>query len=514
MIQKKNLFMGIDAGTQSCRVGIFDLEGLEISSSSSEYPTFYPNPGWSEQDAIRIWDSLCKASRNAIKKGDVDPEDIVGIGIDATCSTVLFCDGEGEPLQNAILWSDIRASEQAEKVTKTDHEVLKYSGGKVSPESMTAKSLWVKENKKKLWNKTDNLVELLDWLTYKMTGRWTASTANAAYRWNYVSRLGGWSNEFFESIGLEDVFEKWPNKVLFPGEKQGILTKAAADEMGLESGIPVAEGCNDANAGTLGLDALKPGRVAIILGSSTMMIVTSADPVFEDGVWVTLPNSMGENLWLNASGEASTGAVLEWFRDQIAHKEKSEAEERNKTTYEILDEKASDVPVGSEGLIVLEHWQGSRIYGDSLSRGNIHGLTLKTTRAQIFRAMMEACAYSVRHGIECFRDGGVEIEDIRAAGGGTRSPLLLQIHADVAGIPIYPTGVDNTVCLGSAMLGSVASGHCKDLFEAGKEMSRLGNKINPKNENHEEYNFYYENYKKTYSQMKKISHEVVKHSSE
>lgn len=513
MAKDEKYAIGIDAGTESCRVGLYDSQGFLLFSSVVEYPTFPIKPGWVEQDAKKIWDAVCRATNEVVKGARVNPEDVIGIGVDGTCSTVVAADEGGRPLDRAILWSDVRAAAQAKKASRTRHETLKYIGGEISAEGMTAKALWIKENRGKLWKKTKHLVETTGWLTYKMTGRWTASMGNASIRWNYVTKLGGWPNDFFEEIGLGDVFEKWPEEVLHIDEQKGTLTEEASNQLGLITGIPVAQGTYDALCGMLGVGAAKPGRIASVMGNSTVLLVSSKKPAFGPGIFATLPDNIGKDLWLHLSGEVSTGSIIRWFRDQFASKEEEEAKKKNKRGYEVLDEKASTIPIGSEGVTILPHWQGSRIYADPLSRGVIQGLTLNTSRAHIFRAILEACAYSTNHGIKALGDGGIGIKDIRACGGGAKSGLLLQIHADVSGLPVYLTEVSEAVSLGSAMLGAIAGGMYKNIYEATDKMVRIKEKVEPIRKNNEKYKFYYKMYEKLYSMMKDFSHETAGHLS-
>jgi len=500
--------LGIDSGTESVRVGLFDLRGRPLAYASREYPTFYPHPGWAEQDAESIWKCTCLAIRELLRNTRISQDSIVGIGADGTTSTVGMADEKNRVLRKLILWSDVRAASQAARITETHHEVLKYIGGVASAEGMTAKALWLKENEPDLWHKARRVFETTDYLTFKMTGRWTASIFNASVRWNYVSTLNGWREDFFEQIGLKDVLEKWPEEVLSMGELQGELTEEAAEEMGLRAGIPVAQGGTDAAAGMIGLGACTPGRLALILGSSSVLLANREKPYFAKHT-IMLPDAVVKGLWLWVGGEASTGSVIRWFKDQFCFEENEEAKRKNMRIYELLDKKAAEVQLGSNGIIVLQHWQGSRVYLDPLSRGVIWGLTLASTKAQIYRAILEGCAYSTKLSIDTNQD--MDFDGMWVCGGGARSEFFLQIHADVCNLPVYLTEVPEAVCLGSAMLGAVAAGCYKDVFEAAENMVHIKQKIEPDKNNNKQYEFYYRMYRETYSHMKDLIHQVAEH---
>jgi sugar (pentulose or hexulose) kinase len=190
--------------------------------------------------------------------------------------------------------------------------------------------------------------------------------------------------------------------------------------------------------------------------------------------------------------------VVKWFVDQFTN-----------ASYEELDSKASEIPPGSEGLILLEYWQGYRSpIRDPLARGTIWGLSLKHTPYHIHRAIYEGTAYGTRNIIEAIRSKGVNIGEIYACGGGTRSKLWLQIKADVCGMPIYVPEVEEAGCLGSAIAGAVGAGYFKDLREGASQMVKIKSMIEPNLRNKSIYDFYFDKYKKTYIQLKDLMHEM------
>lgn len=502
--------IGVDCGTQSLRSGIFDLEGHPIVFATKDYPTYFPRPSWAEQDANDWWEATVATVRECLRKSGIPKEEIIGIAVDGTSSTVVPVDQEGNPLRRAILWMDSRAHRQVKKIADTQHPVLKYVGGQDAVEWMVPKCLWLKENEPEIYKKAYMIIECTDWLTWKLTNKWTASICNTTCKWNYVRPMGGWVKDFFEVIGLEEILAKWPEEVLFMGDKAGELSPKAAEELGLLPHIAVGESGIDAHAGMLGLGVVKPGRLAMIMGSSTVHLGLSEQPVFDPGIWGPYPEAVVRGAWLIEGGQISSGSIINWLRENIAYREECEAKEKGVNVFTILDQKAKSLPPGSEGLILLDYWQGNRTpLRDPLARGCIWGLTLGHQVGHLLRAAYEGTAYGTRHILDTFARSGFNVSEIYACGGGTRSALWLQIHADVCNVPIFLTEVEEASTLGTAICAAVAASAYKTVEEAAQNMVHIREKICPDTGKHDLYNFFYEKYLETYPRLSDLMHEMV-----
>lgn len=503
--------IGIDSGTVSLRTGIFNIEGTPIAFATKEYPVFHLRPGWAEQESNDWWEAAILTTKECLSESKVNPEDIIGISVDGTSCTVVPVKENGEALRRALLWMDVRAHEQAERVTKTNHKVLKYVGNQESPEWMIPKAMWLKENEPEVFKKADKIIESTDYLMFRLTGKWTASRCNATCKWNYTTIEGGYPLSLLEQLGIPELVSKWPPEVIPMGEKVGELIPDAAKELNLIPGIPIAEGGIDAYAGMIGLKVVKPEELGLILGSSTCHMAVSPVPVYGTGVWGPYPDAIIGGSWILEGGQVSTGSIIKWFRDNFAHEELIEAKEKGIDSYKILDSMADKIKPGSEGLIFLDYFQGNRSpWRDPLARGVLWGMSLKHTKAHIFRAIMEGTAYGTRHIIENLAKGGLKIKSISACGGGAKSKLWLQIHADVLNIPVYLTEVSEATTLGAAICAAVAGGAYKTLSVAAERMVRITRRIEPLKENHEIYTFYFNKYCETYPRLKDLMHEVTR----
>jgi len=504
--------LGIDAGTESIRAAIFDEKGVCLSFGTSDNKTMHKHPGWAEQSISQWEKSMIEAVNQAMAKSGISPDAIEGISIDGTTCTVVFLDNTGKPLRDAIIWMDVRAHREAEKITSTKDPALRYVGfGNVSAEWFPCKVLWTKQHESDVFDKSKTIFELTDWLIYKLTGEITASINTMSVRWFYDASRGGLPKSLYKTIGLDDVFEKLPSRVLPLGKVAGGLRGDIAERTGLMAGIPVAGGGGDAFIGIIGLNAIHSGQLSLVTGSSHVHMGLLDKEIHAPGLFGTSPDSVLPGYHLVEGGQVSTGSIIKWFKDNFINSAiQREAERKGTDVYEILAAMAQDIPAGSEGLVVLDHWQGNRTpWVDPTSRGVIRGLTLRHTSAHLFRAIMEGVAYGTSVILDRMEREGVSIDELVVCGGPTKSNLWMQIHADVTGKPITIPEEQQAAVLGCAVLATVGAGIYDSIEEAASQMVRVKKVIEPDMSKHEEYQFYVDQYVKTYESLKDESKKTV-----
>jgi FGGY-family pentulose kinase len=504
--------IGIDAGTESFRAGVFDQAGRCLGFGVSPNRTLHRHPGWAEQSP-RDWDvALVECIQKALAAARVSPSDIRGIGVDGTSCTVVFLDKRGEPLRDALIWMDIRSVKEAAEVAATGDPALRYVGhGNVSPEWFPCKVAWVKRNEPQVYAEAATVFEQTDWLAYRLTGERTANIDTTTVRWFYNSSEGGMPVSLYRKMGLEDVLQKVPSRIVNIGETVGGLTREMAQRTGLPEGIPVAGGGADAFIGVIGINALKPGAIALITGSSTLCIGITDHEIHASGLWGSYPDAILPGLQVIEAGQVSTGSVVHWFTSGFVGAEiTEEAARKGCPVYDVLSGRAEKIPPGSEGLVVLEHWQGNRApWTDPLSRGVIRGLTLGHSPAHVYRAILEGVAYGTEVILQKMEQEGVRIDSLIACGGATQSPLWMQIHADVSGRRIVIPEEQQAVTLGSAIAATVAAGLHPDIITAAAAMVRVRTVVNPDPAAHACYRQYVEQYRDTYESLKDASHRLV-----
>lgn len=507
-------YIGIDIGTGGARTGIFDREGNAVVFYAEPIELHIPHPGWAEQDPEEWWRALCTSCRKAVQESGIAPQEIKGLSVDTTCCTVMFSREDMVPLRPAIMWMDMRAAKQAKAITDSGHEALKYNGyGPVSAECLPAKALWVKQNEPELYHRATRVYECTDWIMYKLTGRYTASLNCASCRWYYNSREGGYPVDFYRTIGLEDLIAKLPPEVLPMGECAGTLRADSAAEMGLCAGIPIGEGGADAFVGVIGLNAVDNGKMALITGSSHLHVALIDEEMHSKGMWGTYPDAIIPGKHMIEGGQTSTGSIVNWIKNQLCGYYAIQAEKEGVSVYDILNREAEKLPVGAEGLVALDFFQGNRTpHVDPNVRGMIYGLSLVHTPAHIYRAVVEAICFGTKAIIDVFEQAGFCPNGIVISGGVVKSKFWLQTHADVCDVPIIVPKETEAPCLGSAILGAVAAGAYPDIVTAAANMTGVAYVVEPNHEKHKEYLFYYEKYREVYELAKGWMHEVTEHS--
>jgi FGGY-family pentulose kinase len=509
--------MGIDFGTESCRVGLFDLLGRPVAVAAHTYPTTHPHPGWAEQNPYDWWQALGRASHDALAAGQIDPADVIAVSADATTMTVVASDQEGNPLRPAILWMDIRAGAQAERATRSTSKARLYNAGGTGPASAEwypFKVAWLKENEPATYAAAHMVTDATDWITHKLTGAWTVSVNAAAFRMYYNRDLGGWPVDFYTELGLGDVFTKLPDTVADLGANVGSLSLTAAAHLGLKPGIAVGQGPVDSAAGLIGLGVVEPGQTALITGSSHALFGQSDQPVYGAGFWGGFADAIIPGQYTVEGGQVSTGSVMKWFKDQFARDVREQAEREGRSVYDLLNAESAAIPIGSDGLIVNEYFQGNRTpYTDAKARGIIWGLSLAHTRAHVYHAIQEGICYGTAHNLRAMAAAGFSARQLVVSGGMTKSPDLIQLHADVTGLPITLTEVQDGPLLGSAMCAAVGAGVFPDLPAAARQMVNQIGTIRPDPARHQAYAFYVDAYCSAYPALRSDIHRVVDHEA-
>jgi ribulose kinase len=491
--------IGVDGGTESIRAGVFALDGTALAFASTPYETKFPQPSWAEQNPEDWWCALGQSVREALRISSVRADEIAAIAIDTTCCSVVALDAQGNALRPAMIWMDVRSQAQAQRIAATGDPALCINSagrGPVSAEWMLPKAAWLKENEPEVFAAAHTICEYQDFINLRLTGERTTSINNMAVRWHYRAKDGGIPQSLLVAANLQELAEKWPQHHLRPGAPIGPLTAAAAEHLGLNAGTLVVQGGSDASVATIGLGVVHAGSMALVTGSSHLQLGLSAKPFHGAGIWGTYADATIEGLYLVEGGQTSTGSVVNWFRTLIGRD----------VGYETLNAEAAAVPIGSEGVLVQDHFQGNRTpYTDPLSRGAITGLTLKHQRGHILRAIMESVAFGSRLILDTMRANDFAPRELTACGGVVNSDLWLQIHADILGVPLKLTQTKDAACLGSAMLAATGAGVFASIPQAASAMSKVTRTVEPNPAAHAAYGEFYERYKALYPALRGVA---------
>jgi FGGY-family pentulose kinase len=502
-------YVGIDVGTGSARAGVFDATGRMHGMGTQPIRTWKPEEDHVEQSSADIWRACGLAVGAALAEAKVGPEQIAGIGFDATCSLVALGAGDapvtvsrtGEDAQNVIVWMDHRAMDQVARINAGGHAVLKYVGGVMSPEMETPKLLWLKENLPQTWSRTTRFFDLPDFLVYRATGVDVRSLCTTTCKWTYLGHEGRWDDAFFRAVGLGDLadesFARIGTHVRPMGERAGRLTEAAAAELGLTAGTPVGVSIIDAHAGGVGMLGVALGgkapqvadlerRIALIGGTSSCHMAVSREAKFVPGVWGPYFSSMVPGMWLSEGGQSATGALI----DHVVHSHARGAALSGANAYAALNERLAKLATKepfpaalTRDLHVLPDHHGNRSpRADATLRGMISGLKLTDSvdaLALVYLATIQAIAHGTKHILDVMNANGYAIDTIIACGGDAKNPIFLREHADVTGCRIVLPKEPEAVLLGAAILGAVASGDRASVVDAMGAMTAPGRVVEP-----------------------------------
>ncbi|HEX4256010.1 MAG TPA: ribulokinase [Streptosporangiaceae bacterium] len=518
--------VGVDYGTLSGRALVVRVsDGAELGTAVHEYrhavmerelaATGEPlPPDWALQDPADYVAVLRTAVPAALKDAGVEPNAVIGIAIDFTACTVLpaTADGtplcqlpglEGRPHAYVKLWKHHAAQAHADRINALAHErkepwIARY-GGKISSEWQYAKGLQLLEEDPDIYARADRWIEAADWVIWQLTGTETRNACTAGYKgiWqdgHYPSR------DFLAALnpgfaGFAD--DKLTHPISDLGTRAGSLTAGAADWTGLPEGIAVAVGNVDAHVTAPAAQAVEPGQMVLIMGTSTCHVINSASLAEVPGMCGAVDGGVIAGQWGYEAGQSAVGDIFAWFIDQaVPGPLSSEAELRGISVHDLLTEQAAALPVGAHGLVALD-WEGGNrsVLVDHRLSGVIAGLTLATQPHEIYRALLEATAFGTRVIIEAFESSGVPITEVIVAGGLLKNELLMHIYCDVMHRPLSVIDSDQGPALGSAIHAAVAAGAYPDVPAAAQAMGKVRREVyTPVPENSAVYDELYAEY--------------------
>lgn len=494
------LVVGVDVGTGSARAGVFDARGRLLGRSDHPILLNRPLPGHAEQSSADIWAAVCRSVGGALAAAGAGPEDVAGVGFDATCSLVVL-DRDGGPVSvsttgedrwDVVVWLDHRAVAEAEACTASGHRVLDYVGGVMSPEMETPKLMWLKRHRPEGWARAGLFLDLADFLTYRASGSLARSTCTVTCKWTYLAHeRPGWRQDFFAAMGVEDLVGKGalPEEASPVGADLGPLTAEAAAALGLTTAARVGAGLIDAHAGALGvmgrLAAAGGGdpadldrHLGLVAGTSTCHMALSAEPRAVPGVWGPYFGAILPGLWLNEGGQSVSGALLDHVLRLHSAGGEPGGELHARVVARVGELRAAEGPDFAARLHVLPDFHGNRSpLADPHAVGVVSGLTLDASFDSLCRLYYRtavAVALGTRHIVDALNARGYRIDTLHLTGGHVRNPLLVELYADATRCRVVLAETEDAVLLGSAMVAAAAAGLHADLPGAAAAMAPAG----------------------------------------
>jgi L-ribulokinase len=540
--------IGVDFGTESGRAVLIDVkDGHEVATSVHRYANSVIDeklpgtnirlePDWALQDPNDYLEVFKNTIPVVVKEGKIDPEDVIGIGIDFTACTMLPTKKDGTPLcfmaewRNnphswVKLWKHHAAQPEANRLNEIAREkgfkFLSRYGEKISSEWFFPKVWQILNEAPEVYKAADRFIEAADWVVWQLTGMETRNNCTAGYKAIWSKREGFPPNEFFAALDarLENVVdEKMTRKIAYLGERAGGLTAEAARWTGLKPGTAVAVANVDAHVSVPASAVVDPGSMVIIMGTSNCHMLLGRKEYIVPGMCGYVEDGIMPGYFGYEAGQSCVGDHFAWFVENcVPAAYQKEAETRKVDIHTLLEEKAAALKPGESGLLALDWWNGNRsVLVDVDLTGLLIGQTLATKPEEIYRALIEATAYGTRIIIDTFEANDVPVKEIVATGGlPDRNHLLMQIYADVTGKEVKVAASKQTPALGSAMFGAVAAGKAAGgydtIYEATKVMAhQRAEKYQPVPANKKVYDRIYAEYVTLHDYFGRGENDVMK----
>lgn len=502
--------IGVDFGTESGRAVLVDIaDGHEVATSVHPYANSVIDeklpgtdirlaPDFALQDPNDYLEVFKNTIPAVLKASGVDPADVIGLGIDFTACTMLPTKADGTPLcflpewRNnphawVKLWKHHAAQPEANKLNETARtlgfDFLNRYGGKISSEWFFPKAWQILDEAPEVYAAADRLLEAADWVVWQLTGKESRNACTAGYKAMWSKREDFPPKEFFKALDprMENIVdEKMSRTITSLGDKVGGLTEQAAAWTGLKAGTAVAAANVDAHVAVPAATVTEAGRMVIIMGTSNCHMVMGTEEHLVPGMCGYVDEGIMPGYFGYEAGQSCVGDHFAWFTENcVPGAYERQAQEREISVHDLLEEKAGQLKAGESGLLALDWWNGNRsVLVDVDLTGLLVGATLLTKPEEIYRALIEATAYGTRIIIETFEANGVPVKEIVATGGlPNRNKLLMQIYADVTGRSLYIAEAEQIGALGSAMHGAVAAGveagGYASIVDASQKMARL-----------------------------------------
>jgi xylulokinase len=497
------MLIGIDIGTSGTKALAVDDEGHVLASATEEYPLYTPRPLWSEQSPEDWWQATVTTLRRLLSTPGIDAGAIAGVGLTGQMHGLVLLDGAGKVLRPAILWNDQRTGPQCAEITRRAGglaRVVELTGNAVLPGFTAGKLLWVAENEPDIFARTAHFLLPKDYIRYRLTGEYFTEVSDASGTALFDVSRRRWSNEMTEIVGVPSSWLATCTESDVPSTR---ISADASSATGLPAGTLVVGGGGDQAAQGVGSGIVQPGVISVTSGTSGVVFAYQERYEAEPEGRVHVFCHAVPGAWHAMGVMLSAGGAFRWFRDSLGQPEKAVAALTGEDPYEILTREAAAAPVGCEGLLFLPYLTGERTpHPDPNARGAFVGLTLRHSKAHMVRAVLEGVSFGLRDSLELIKGLGVPIDQVRASGGGARSPLWCQIQADVFNTELVLTDVTEGAAFGAALLAGVGAKVYPDVASAANRAVSLMRSTRPDAQAAGIYERLYPTYRSLYTALK------------
>jgi xylulokinase len=493
--------MAHDLGTTGNKATLYNREGLLVGSAFQGYNTDYAQPNWAEQNPEDWWQAVCASTRQLLQQTQVKPADIACISFSGQMMGCVALDKQARPLRPAIIWADQRAVPQerwlGERVSPG--EVYQITGHRLSSSYSVNKILWLRDNRPDIYKAAYKFVHAKDAMVARLTGAFVTDVSDASGMNLYDLEQGRWSERIVEAAQLNpaQLPEVRPSTAVV-----GQVLPQVAAEVGVAAGTPVVIGGGDGVCAAVGAGVVAEGSAYNYIGSSSWIAIATKTPIIDPNQQTFTFGHAVPGLFMPTGAMQAAGASYQWTRDQLGGVQIRAAESLGISTYELMNLEAETSPPGANGLIFLPYLLGERSpRWNPKARGAFVGLTVRHTRADMMRAVLEGVTMNLRIILKAFTSQGATVEAMRVIGGGAQGRFWNQLLADIYGLPIHRLAVlEEATSMGAALIGGVGVGLYPD-FSMSQHMNKIAKTVQPDAEAQAAYEKIYPIFEATYQAL-------------
>ncbi|MBM3705314.1 MAG: hypothetical protein FJW66_02205 [Actinobacteria bacterium] len=507
------LLLGLDIGSTSIKANVYNEEGKLVSGGSRPTDLFHPDkdhPNWAIWDPDNIWkavkDSISEALGKIDYKREIKAISVTGFGMDG-----VPVDKNGKWLYPFISWHCPRTEEQCSKWSSSvgAENIFMISGKQVMPIDTVYRILWVGEHHPDIIKNTYKWLLIEDYVNYLLCDAIATDFSMASCTSLFDQKKRKWSRELLDMACIDVSLLPEP---LSSGTVLGNISRKASEETGLPQTVSVVLGGHDYHCAALAVGAFVPETVMSVNGTWEMILQSSNIPKLESEVYrngINVESHVAKDMY-DIVAYAVSGLMYDWLRNILCFEEKIEAENNNKSDWDIIKRKAASAPPGSNGLFFAPYFSGAGSpHVDNRATGAFIGLSGSTDKSSIIRSVIEALNYQFRDMLEAFEiASGLPAEKIVATGGASQNEVWSQNKADITGRTIEVPAVEEATPLGAAILSGIGAGVYKDGKEAYDNTYIVGNVYEPELKNKATYDEYYSIYKTLYPDLRNISNSI------
>lgn len=475
----KQFILAHDLGTTGNKATLYNAEGRLVSSIFEAYEVEYAQTGWAEQNPEDWWQAVCTSTQKLLRQAGVAADDIACITFSGQMMGCVPLNKQGQPLRNAIIWADQRAVTQEQWLSQriSPEALYRITGHRLSASYTICKILWLRDHQPDIYQATHKFVQAKDAMVARLTGEFVTDHSDASSTNLYALEQGDWSEQILEAAQL--------NPAQLPALRRSIdvvgqVRAEIAAEVGVAAGTPVVIGAGDGLCAAAGAGVVDEGDAFNYIGSSSWIALATRQPIYDPQQKTFCFAHLVPGMFSPCGTMQAAGASYQWARDQLSLPEIAAAAELKLSPYDLMNLSGEKSPVGAKGLLFLPYLLGERSpRWNTRARGGFIGLTIRHTRTDMIRAVLEGITLNLRVILEAFTQQGASIQAMRLIGGGARGRFWNQMMANIYGLPVQRLAIlEEATSMGAAVAGGVGVGLYKD-FSMAKEMNRIAEVIEP-----------------------------------